>query len=80
MKRRCTKSVGKGGKRVEVKSDPLRYTSAGAVHQNVSLKGSEHMASYPEKQGEYEAMGPLDQPLTYDTVEVNEQPIYEETF
>ena len=81
MVKKCTKSEGKGdGRRVEVSTDPLRYSSTGAAHQNVSLKGSEHVTSCPEKQSEYETMGPLDQPLSYEALEANEQPIYEETF
>ena len=73
MVKNCAKSEGKGDRRVEVKTDPLRYTSVGVAHQNVSLKGS-------EKQGDYEVMGPLDQPVQYETMQLGEQPIYEENF
>ena len=63
--KRYTKSEGKGGSQVEIKTDPARYTSTGA--SKVSLKGTDHMTSYGS-QDEYEAMEPSD------------QAIYEETF
>ena len=63
-----------------MKTDPLRYASTRAPHQNVSFKGSQHSASYPQKPCEYEAMGPLDQQSQYDAVPPVDQPIYEETF
>ena len=80
--KRCAKSKDKDGRRVEVNTDPLRYESTGAVHQNVSLKetAAEYMAPQPKKQSEYQAIGPRDQPSLYDTMQVDDQPIYEDTF
>ena len=83
--KRCAKSEDKESRRVEVKTDPLRYASAGGTaHQDVSLKGSEAAAEYmtpqPKKSSEYQAMGPRDQPSLYETMQLGDQPIYEETF
>ena len=82
--KKCTKREGKsGGRRLEVKTDTLqRYTSSGTVHQNVSLKGAakEYMTPQPKKPSEYQAMGPRDRPTKYETMQFNDQPIYEETF
>ena len=69
-----------------MKTDPLRlrYTSAGAAHQDVDLsfKGpaAEYMTPHPKEPSEYQAMGPRDQPSQYETMQLGEQPIYEETF
>ena len=80
--RRCAKSEDKDGRRVEVNTDPLRYTSTRAAHQDVPLKGmaAEYMTPQPKKQSEYQAMGPRDQPSQYETMQFGDQPIYEETF
>ena len=80
--KKCAKSEDKGGRRVEVKTDPLRYASTGGAHQDVSLKGpaAEYMIPQPKKPSEYQAMGPRDQPSQYDTLQLGDQPIYEETF
>ena len=78
-------SEDKGSRRVEVKTDSLRYTSAGAAHQDVDLsfKGpaAEYMTPHPKEPSEYQAMGPRDQPSQYEIMQLKgEQPIYEETF
>ena len=82
--KKCAKSEDKDGRRVEVKTDPLRYASAGAAHQDVSLKGAaeEYMAPQPKQPSIYQAMGPRDQPSQYETMQMgtSDQPIYEETF
>ena len=83
--RRCAKSQDKDGRRVEVKTDPLRYASTGGTaHQDVSLKGSgaaaEYMTPQPKKSSVYQAMGPRDHPSQYETMQLGDQPIYEETF
>ena len=80
--KKCAKSEDKGGRRVEVKTDPLRYASTGAAHQDVSLKGAaaEYMTPQPKKSSEYQAMGALDQTSQYETMQPGDQPIYEETF
>ena len=75
----------KGERRVEVRTDPLRYATAGAARQDVDLsfKGpaAEYMTPHPKKPSEYQAMGPRDQPSQYETMQFKgEQPIYEETF
>jgi hypothetical protein len=83
MKRRThAKSEGNNGERtVEVKADPLRYTSSGSAHQDVSFKGPvpKQATPQPKKPSEYQAMGSHDQPHQYDTVQLGYQ-IYEETF
>ena len=80
--RKCGKSEGKGERRVEVKTDPLRYTSAGAAHQDVPFAGpaADYMTPNPKKPSEYQALGPRDQLSEYETMQMGEQPIYEETF
>ena len=80
--KKCAKSEDKVGRRVEVKTDPLRYASAGAAHQDVSLKGTaeEYMTPQPNKPSVYQTMGPQDQPSQYETMQMGDQPIYEETF
>ena len=76
---------GKGERRVEVRTDPLRYATAGAARQDVDLlfKGpaAEYMTPHPKKPSEYQAIGPRDQQSQYETMQFKrEQPIYEETF
>ena len=83
--KKCAKSDGKGERTVEVKTGPLRYTTAEATHQDVDLsfKGpaAEYMTPHPKKPSEYQAMGPHDQPSQYETMQFKgEQPIHEETF
>ena len=83
--KKCAKSEDKpGAGRVEVNTDTMRYASAGAAHQDVSLiqKGAaeEYMAPQPKKPSIYQAMGPRDQPSQYETMQMGDQPIYEETF
>ena len=82
MVKKCAKSENKGGRRVEVITDPLRYASTGAAHQDMSLKGAaaEYMTPQPKKPSEYQTMGALDQPSQYETMQPGDQPIYEETF
>ena len=82
MKRHAKSKGTKGEKTVEVKTDPLRYTSSGAaLYQDVSLKGTKKAAPQPKKPSdrEYQAMGRRDQPSQYDTMQLGYQ-IYEETF
>ena len=82
--KRCARSEGKSGERVEVKTDPLQYSSAGSAHQDVSFKGptTDYMTprAHPKKPSEYQALGPRDQPSEYETMQMGEHPIYEETF
>jgi hypothetical protein len=81
--KKCAKSEDKVGRRVEVKTDTLRYaSSAGAAHQDVSLKGAaeEYMTPQPKQPSVYQTMGPRDQSSQYDTMQMGDQPIYEETF
>ena len=83
--KKCAKSEDKpGARRVEVNTDPLRYASAGAAHQDVLLKGAaeEYMAPQPKQPSIYQAMGPRDQSSQYETMQMgtSDQPIYEETF
>ena len=79
--KRCAKSKGEGDKTVETKTDPLRYTSSGAAHQETSFNGSrpEHTTPQPKKPSEYQTMGPRDQPSLYETMQLGDQ-IYEVTF
>ena len=81
MKKRA-KSEDRVSRRVEVKTDPLRYASARAGHQDVSLKGpaADYMTPQPKEPSEYQSMGPRDQPSQYETMKLGDQPIYEETF
>ena len=78
--KKCAKSEGKGERTVEVKTDPMRYTSTGEAHQDMSFKVPEHTTPCPKKPSEYQAMGPCDQPSQYHTIQLGDQPIYEETF
>ena len=78
MKRRAKSEGTKGEKTVEVRTDPLRYTS-GASYQDVSFKGTKQMIPQPKKPSEYQPMGQRDQPSQYDTMQLGYQ-IYEETF
>ena len=82
MVRKYTKSKEKGERRVVVKTDPLRYASTGAAHKDVSFEGpvADYMTPNPKKPSEYQAMGPCDQLSEYETMQIGEQPIYEETF
>ena len=83
--KKCTKSESKGDRRVEVKTDTLRYTCAGAAHQDVDLSfkepAAEYMTPHSKMPSEYQAIGPRDQPSQYETMQFeSEQPIYEQTF
>ena len=82
MKRHAKSKGTKGEKTVEVKTDPLRYTSSGAApYQDVPYKGTKKVTPQPKKSSdcEYQAMGRRDQPSQYDTMQLGYQ-IYEETF
>lgn len=81
IKRRA-KFEGSGKRRInlKVKTDPLPYTFTEVAHQNMPLKGPEHTPPYPEKPSEYQVMGPHDQPSPCETMQSDDQPIYEETF
>ena len=76
--KRYGKFEAKGRK---VKNNPQQYASTGAIHQVVSFKGSEHTQSYPKKPSKYQTMEcTRDQPSPCETMELSDQPIYEETF
>lgn len=79
--KKCARSEEKDERKVEVIADSLRYAS-GAAHQDVSFKGpaAEYMTPHPKKPSEYQAMGPRDQLSQYETMQMGDQPIYEETF
>ena len=85
MKKRAKSENKPGTRRVEVKTDTLRYASAGAAHQDVSLKRAAHAEAkahrpQPKKPSTsvYKTMGPRDQPGYYENMRMGDQSaIYE---
>ena len=83
-KKRCAKLEGKGEStiKLKVKNNPLQSTSTEVAHQTMSLKEPEHMLSIAKKPSENQILGPRDQlsPYIIETMQSDDQPIYEETF
>ena len=86
MKKRAKSKNKPSTRRVEVKIDPLRYASAGAARQDVSLKrAAEAKAHRPQPKrpststSVYKTMGPRDQPGYYENMRMGDQSaIYED--
>ena len=48
--------------------------------EQLARAAAEHMTPQPKKPSVYQAMGPRDEPSQYETMQLGDQPIYEETF